>query len=177
LSAASRWTEPLAGRWSDRFGVGDTVEIVARRIPPLGWSGLSFATARDPLAALKTGTAHHPSAARLDGPTPLAEVPLLAVPRPTTVEPSAFSRLVPGADLGAGAVSSVAGVGLVTGLWGQKTAGYLMGAGVVLGALWGGTIGSESSALRIRVGLDDSQWRWDRYDSRRDESGLTGPPR
>ena len=90
---------------------------------------------------------------------------------------SRASCALQGAGLGTGTASSLAGLGLVTGLWGQKTAGYLMGAGAVLGALWGGTIGSESSALRIRVGLDDSQWRWDRYNSRRDESGLTGPPR
>ena len=166
----------MAVRWLDPFGVGDTVEIVARRIPPLGSGGFYFAPAKDPLAALRTSTVHHPMAASLDSQERPAAVPLLAIPPPSTVEPSRFSRLVLGADLGAGTVSSVAGLGLVTGLWGQKMAGYLMGAGAILGALWGGTIGADNPALHIRVGLDDREARWDRYKPQPEEPELTGPP-
>lgn len=136
------------------FVVGDTLEIVARRTPPLG-SGISYGgPARDPLAALRTGAVDDPLATRPATEARPSTLSLLARPRPIFVEPTKFSRLVLGADLGAGMVSSVAGAGLVTGLWGEKTAGYLMGAGAVLGALWGGTIGSDNSALRIRVGGD-----------------------
>jgi hypothetical protein len=156
--------------WRNPLVVSDTLEIVARRTLPLGCDGLSFAPAKDPLAALRTSTVHDPLAQRLDEQMRPDEVFLLATPRPSTTEPTRFSRLVLGADLGAGMVSSVAGAGLVTGLWGEKTAGYLMGAGAVLGALWGETIGSDNSALRIRVGMDDSQRRWDRTNSQRDDS-------
>lgn len=177
LPAASRWTAPAAGRWQDPFAVGDTVEIVARRVPLLGCGGLCYAPAKDPLAALRTSTVHPSFAAGLDGRKSPPAVPLLAMPPPSTVESSRFSRLVLGADLGAGTVSSLAGLGLVTGVWGEKTAGYLMGAGAILGALWGGTIGADNSALRVRVGLDDPAARWDRYRFQPDETGRTGPPR
>jgi hypothetical protein len=159
-----------AAGWRDPLIVGDTLEIVARRTLPLGCDGWSFAPPKDPLAALRTCTVHDPLAQRLGEQVRPAAVSLLAAPRPSTAEPTRFSRLVLGADLGAGMASSVAGAGLVTGLWGEKTAGYLMGAGAVLGALWGETIGSDNSALRIRVGMDDSQRRWDRTNSQRDDS-------
>jgi hypothetical protein len=56
-----------------------------------------------------------------------------------------------GADRGAGTAASLAGLGLVTGLWQEKTAGWLIGAGAVLGAIWGGIAGAEDPGLRIRV--------------------------
>jgi hypothetical protein len=61
-----------------------------------------------------------------------------------------------GADLGAGTASALGGLGLVSGVWGEKTTGYLMGAGAILGAIWGGTAGADNSGFRMRVGVDAS---------------------
>jgi len=175
LSAASLWAVPVTGRGSERFIVGDTVEIVARRTPLLGYLGV-FAPTKDPLAALRARTVHHHFPASLDFKGRPA-VPLSAMLRPRTVELSRFSCLVHGADLGAGTASSLAGLGLVTGVMGQKSAGYLLGASAILGALWGGTIGANDPNFRVRVGMDDPGGPWDRFRSQPDaDPGLTRPP-
>lgn len=80
------------------------------------------------------------------------------------IQPTRFDTGVLGADRGAYAGMMLGFVGTQSGLWGQRTSWYLMGAGAALGALWGSTAGVHSPGLRVhieprrRVDLD----RWDR---------------
>lgn len=135
LSATS-----TAGSDSSRFASGDTVEIVAHRYRlSLDQSDLS----RLPFQLKPDFRFRRP-------------VPISRVLRPRPVELTRFSCAIHGADLGAGTASSLGGLGLVTGLWGEKTTGYLMGAGAILGAIWGGTAGANDSRFRVRVGGDTS---------------------
>lgn len=128
------------GRNLHGFAPGDTIEIVARRrlLPP----GLSSV-----------------AGSRLPEHAPLGvqrPVPTSLFLRPRQVEMSRFACLIYGADMGAGTASALGGIGLVSGLCGEKTAGYLIGAGAVLGALWGGTAGADDPRFRIRIGAGPS---------------------
>jgi hypothetical protein len=129
------------GRGPNQFVLGDTIEIVARRDP---FVGRLSDPSRYPFLAYTDLRARRP-------------VPISLLLRTKPVERSRFASVIYGADLGAGTASSLGGVGLVTGLWGEKTTGYLMGAGAILGAIWGGTAGANDSGLRIRAGLDSSR--------------------
>ena len=71
--------------------------------------------------------------------------------RPRTYERTRVARIIYGADRMAGTTAALSGIGMVSGLWGEKTAGYLMGAGAVLGALWGGTLGANDPGIRIGI--------------------------
>jgi hypothetical protein len=125
---------------SSQFVQGDTIEIVARReLLPRERSDLS----RYRFLAHPDFRARHP-------------VPVSLLLRPRTIELSRFSCAMHGADLGAGTASALGGLGLVSGVWGEKTTGYLMGAGAILGAIWGGTAGADNSGFRMRVGVDAS---------------------
>lgn len=118
-----------------RFTLADTIEIVARRWTPIAlvpdlprpWLGATPESKYQPALLLRTMT------------------------RPRTYERTRFARVILGADRLAGSAAALGGLGLVGGLWGERTAGYLMGAGAVLGALWGGTIGADDPGLRIGV--------------------------
>ena len=126
------------GRDPYRFASGDTVDVVARR-------GISSGR---PSALSRYQYALRPDS-RYRRP-----VPVSLLLRPKTIELSRFACAIYGADLGAGTASALGGVGLVSGLWGEKTTGYLMGAGAILGALWGGTAGASEDRFRIRIGVD-----------------------
>lgn len=129
-----------AGRDSSQFTSGDTVEIVARR-PRLSL---------DPSVISRSPYLVNPDY-RVRRP-----VPISVVLRPKTIELSRFSCLIHGADLGAGTASTIGGLGLLTGLWGEEATVGLMSAGAILGAIWGGTAGADDSNFRIRVGVDAS---------------------
>jgi hypothetical protein len=143
-----------AGIGSDsvRFVSGDTIEIVARR-------------AR--LSLDRAVLSRYPYLRYSDVPV-RRPVPVSLLMRPRTIELSRFASVIYGADLGAGTASSLGGLGLVTGMWGGKTTGYLMGAGAILGAIWGGTAKSNDSGFRIRAAVDPT----DPAESRR--RGLSG---
>ncbi len=117
------------------FQRGDTIEIVARRglIP-------GFRMSRTGSRVLP-----HPDFA---SPRPVSVALLM---RPRTMELSRFACAIYGADQAAGTAAALGGAGLVAGVWGEKTTGYLMGAGAILGAIWGGTAGAGDSKFRIRV--------------------------
>jgi hypothetical protein len=141
---ATRLSTPLL-----RFAAGDTVEIVAHRYTPLSprWSlpSPSYLTYR---------TAPTRQYCRA--------VAFTALTRPRTYERPRLIRAIYGADQVAGTAAALGGLGLVGGLWREKTAGYLMGAGAVLGALWGGTLGADNPGLRIGIdpgppGTDDGR--------------------
>jgi len=121
-----------------QFVSGDTVEIVARRVYlSLDRPGLS----RYPFRTYTDFRARRP-------------VPLSVLMQPKSIEPTRFARVIYGADLGASAASSLGGVGMVAGLWGGRTAGYLMGAGAVLGAIFGRNAAANEYGLRIRAEAD-----------------------
>jgi hypothetical protein len=123
-----------------RLAAGDTVEIVARRYARLSpdWS--------------------LPLPSYLTDPTPQAPTPrsrrslvFTALTRARTYQRPRYVRAIYGADRFAGTAAAVGGLGLLGGVWGGKTAGYFMGAGAVLGALWGGTLGADTPGIRIGV--------------------------
>lgn len=123
-----------------RFAVPDTIEIIGRRVtPPASW------------AANLTGSL---------APTPdrqyRGSLLRAAMLRPRTYERTRAARIIYGADRFAGASAALGGLGLVSGLCSEQTAGYLMGAGAVLGALWGGTLGSNNAAIRIGIQSEPS---------------------
>ena len=129
-----------AGADARRFALADTIEIVARReLLPRDRSDL----ARYPFLMHPDFRARRP-------------VSVAVLLRPRTIELTRFSCLIHGADLGAGTASALGGLGLVSGVWGDKTAGYFIGAGAILGAIWGGTAGANDSGFRMRVGVDAS---------------------
>lgn len=72
----------------------------------------------------------------------------------TPYERPRFARVVLGADRMAGTAAALSGIGLLGGLWGEETAATMIGAGAILGAIWGGTLGADDPALRI--GFDTS---------------------
>jgi hypothetical protein len=118
-----------------RMVLADTIEIVARRSAP---AALPPAPLLSPLP---------PAADR----TYLRALAFSRATRPRTYERSRFARVVFGADRMAAAGAALGGLGLVSGLCGEKTAGYLMGGGAILGALWGGTVGADSPELRFGI--------------------------
>ena len=125
---------------SSRFVLGDTIEIVARReLLPCARSDLS----RYSFLAHPDLRARH-------------RIPVSLLLQTRTIELSRFSCAIHGADLGATTASAFGGLGLVSGVWGGKTTGYLMGAGAILGAILGGTAGADNSGFRMRVGVDAS---------------------
>ncbi len=134
-----------------RFAAGDTVEIVARRFRPLSpqWTL--------PLPSHWTSPASAPPLHR--------SYAYRTATRPRLYERPRAIRALYGADRVAGTAAAVGGLGMVGGLWGEKTAGYLMGAGAVLGALWGGTLGADNPGLRIGVAPE----RFDPESGRRSE--------
>lgn len=121
------------GTQTPRLALADTIEIVARR------PGLSL----QPPAR----SAFLPYPALL-APRP---VPVEVLLRPNTIRISRFACALYGADRGAGTAAALSGLGLVTGALDGKKAGYLMGAGAILGALWGGTAGAEDPRFRFRI--------------------------
>lgn len=138
-----------------RHAVRDTIEIVARR-------GLYFPLDRiggiappDLRPTEQSILSRRPYVAYSDFRV-RRPVPVSLVLKPRVIELSRFSCALYGADLGAGAASTLGGIGLVSGLCKERTAGYLMGAGALLGAIWGGTAGAEDSRFRIRVGVEDN---------------------
>jgi hypothetical protein len=122
-----------------RFAAGDTIEIVARRFRPLSptWSL--------PLPGYLTTPRPAPDYRR-------HTLAFTALTRPRIYERPRAIRALYGADQVAGTAAALGGLGMVGGLWGEKTAAYMMGAGAILGALWGGTIGADDP--RLRFGLD-----------------------
>jgi hypothetical protein len=129
-----------------RFVFADTIEIIGRR----------------PASAVRFSTL--PAAPLQPLPDPKYQPGLLltTITRPHTYERSPFARVVFGADRMAGTAAALGGIGLVGGLWGERTAGYLMGAGAVLGALWGGTLGANDPGLRIGVEAEPRTWERER---------------
>jgi hypothetical protein len=135
----------------ERCAVADTVEIVAKRERPA------------------------PAPSLLAPPPPLLSynfyrervpVPVGVLLRPHTYERTRFACAVQGADLGACLATNVSSLGLVTGLWGEKTAAYMMGAGAVLGAIWGGTTTANRTGISIGARLDDQHADIERHRSR-----------
>jgi hypothetical protein len=158
------------------FAVGDTVEIVARRLPPPGYLG-GFALAPQPLARFNSASTPRLSSAAAV-PAARRPVSLASLLRPRTVPVTRFSSVMQGVNLGTGAASSLAGLGLVGGLWGQRTAGYLLGAGAILGALWGGTLGAESPGSGLVIGPAGPAPSSGGHGSRpEDDPGAARPPR
>jgi hypothetical protein len=123
------------GRPTLRFTVADTIEIVAHRNGP-----------PRPLAMSALGAI--PSTPTMQERRQRAFSFMTHV---RTFERPRFSRAIVGAGQLAGTASALSGLGLVGGLWGDKTAGYLMGAGAVLGALWGATLGADAPGIRLGV--------------------------
>lgn len=117
------------------FQMSDTIEVVARRGLVAGFR----------ISRTGSRVLGHPD---LASPRPVS-VALLMKPR--TMELSRFACAIYGADQAAGTAAALGGAGLVAGVWGEKTTGYLMGAGAILGAIWGGTAGADDSRFRIRV--------------------------
>jgi len=117
------------------FESADTIEIVALRagprIPRLGLASPANGTL--PPSGFHRGVA------------------FFAMTHVRTMERPRLARAILGAGTGAGAAGSLNGIGLVSGLWKDRTARYLMGAGTILGAIWGGTLGSDNSMIRIGV--------------------------
>lgn len=68
--------------------------------------------------------------------------------------PTRFQSGVLGADQGAFAGVALGFLGMEAGLWEERTAWYLMGAGAALGAIWGSTVGSENATIRVRIEPD-----------------------
>ncbi len=134
------------------FAPGDTIEIVARRELRPGPARIGAA-----VPATFTTTELR---------RPVSPERLL---QPRTVALSRFACAIYGADLGAGAASALGGLGLVSGLMGEKSAAWLMGVGAVAGALWGGTAGANDSGFRIRVEAPDPDRGADRRSRRIDE--------
>ena len=129
-----------------RFALTDTLEIIGRRgTPPANW------------AASLTGS-----------PVPASEPALhgsllrTAMLRPRIYERSRAARVIYGADRMAGASAALGGLGLVSGLCSERTAGYLIGAGAVLGALWGGTLGSDNASIRIGIEAEPRRYEIER---------------
>ena len=119
--------------------LADTIWVVARAAP---WDGCRFT-----LLSLR------PASRGFDSEPLLS--PYLSGPRLQTVRLSRFACTAYGADRGANAGLFLGGLGNLTGLWDEKTAFYLMGAGAALGALWGGSAGAEDPAFRVRVEFED----------------------
>jgi hypothetical protein len=124
------------GRPLVSFVSGDTIEIVAHRFKGLGRARSQPA----PSSYLEPATPQDHRAPAFSAMTHFR-----------TIELPLASRVIFGADRMAGTAAALGGLGLVGGLWDGKTAGYLMGAGAVLGALWGGTLGADNPAIRIGV--------------------------
>lgn len=71
--------------------------------------------------------------------------------RPPCVELSGLGRIAYAADAGAYAGLSVGTLGSWFGLWDERKAWYLMGAGAALGAIWSGASGTGNSRVQIRA--------------------------
>ncbi len=67
------------------------------------------------------------------------------------IELTRFGRIVYGADAGAFRGLSVGHSGSWCGLWEERNAWYLMGAGAALGAIWGGVSTGKNSRVQIRA--------------------------
>ncbi len=126
--------EATLGRPLHAVTIRDTLEIVARR--RVTWLSTTA------LAALACST---------DGANPQRSFLLATMLRPRFRERTPFARVVMGADRLAAAGGAIGGLGMVGGLWGEKTTGILMGAGAVLGAVWGGTLGADDPDLRLGI--------------------------
>jgi hypothetical protein len=70
--------------------------------------------------------------------------PSWLMPAPQTVQLSPFASTLHGADRGAYMGLAIGYLGNLAGLWPEKTAWYLMGAGAALGAGWGAAAGPVS---------------------------------
>ena len=71
--------------------------------------------------------------------------------RPPMIELTRFGRILYGADAGAYRGLSVGALGSWWGLWEERKAWYMMGAGAALGAIWGGVSTGENSRVQIRA--------------------------
>jgi hypothetical protein len=69
---------------------------------------------------------------------------------PKEVDLSRFACTMYGADRGAYLALGLGYLGSLSGVWDDRTALVLMGAGAALGAIWGGTAGADDPAFRIR---------------------------
>lgn len=76
-------------------------------------------------------------------------VPL--TPRPVLFEASRYQTTILGADKGAYMGLAAGFLGEWLGVWDERTALAIMGAGAAAGGLWGGTAGYHDPGLRIRV--------------------------
>jgi hypothetical protein len=130
------WIGRELGLTQVRFAMRDTIEIVAHRYRPLmrPWPS-------PPLSYLAAAPA----------PQYYRSLAFSALTHRRTYERPRIARAICGAGQLTGTAAAVGGLGLVGGLWGDKTAAYLMGAGAVLGTLWGGTLGAETPGIRIGV--------------------------
>ncbi len=118
------------------FDVPDTVQVEARRSP---WSGRHPEFVYDYL--------NPAGAERFAWRPAFTRDP---VPRPRVIRLSRFSCVARGADRGAFGGLSVGTVGNWLGLWDEKTAWAIMGAGAAAGAIWGGTAGAADDGFRLR---------------------------
>jgi hypothetical protein len=125
----------VLGASTNHFAFADTIEIVGRRISPLPSPGSNLSGSIQPER----------------DPQYRGSLLLTSMLRPHLYVRTRAERVIYGADRLAGASAAIGGLGMVGGLWGEKPAGYLMGAGAILGALWGGTIGSNDPGLRVGV--------------------------
>lgn len=129
---ARRWLAPVGRQLGApllRFAAGDTIEIVARRLapPPL-----------IPSYSMTTPQYHR-------------SIAFSVLSHPRTYERPRLARVIFGADQMAGTGAALAGLGLVGGICDDRTAGCLVGAGAILGALWGGTMGADEPGIRLGV--------------------------
>jgi hypothetical protein len=70
---------------------------------------------------------------------------------PPTIELTRLGRIAYGADAAGFAGLSVGALGSWCGLWEERKAWYLMGAGAALGAIWGGVSTGKNSRVQIRA--------------------------
>ena len=71
--------------------------------------------------------------------------------RPPMMELTRFGSILYGADTGAFRGLAAGTLGSWCGLWEERKAWYLMGAGAALGAIWGGVSTGKNSRVQIRA--------------------------
>jgi len=134
----------LPPAWSlPPYAEGDTIEIVAHRLRPL---------LHRPLPSLSN---------YLKTPTPLRDRAraFFVMTHPRTYERPLLERAIFGADRLGGSAAALGGLGLVGGLWKDKTVWYMMGAGSLAGALWGSTLGADNPGIRIGIEPEPFMYR------------------
>jgi hypothetical protein len=126
--------------------IGQPLELPVRGVAV--WDTVQIVAYRPRLFRLNRSTSQ---GARTDSAAAERSLAFSAMSHFQTHERPRISRVVFGAGQMAGRAGALSGVGLVGGLWGEKTAGYLIGAGAVLGAILGGTVGADDPSISIGI--------------------------